>query len=257
MGCRLQTACCLVAHPSFPCALVTEILQRSGNLSALPTLLARTYEDEQPRDKVEGHSLLLAVLPVQVQQGRGQHKEADIADLKNKRHTQLWANPTPPRASAPSCVRRVLVSSTAASGSRGCSWHRKRAEVFLQKPGWNWKGSSCCGSSGCRHLCLPSLWGELLCPCWEMLVYLQLPGASKQLLCLQPCPSHVNPDPPGAAWMAPDPSSCRRFPCEELEGCEELGQHSKPRSAKHPELGVGVVESSRMSRTSGGENRQD
>lgn len=27
---------------------------------------------------------------------------------------------------------------------RYCSWHRSRAEVFLEKQGWNWKGSYCC-----------------------------------------------------------------------------------------------------------------
>lgn len=54
-------------------------------------MLALTYTEEQTRDEVHWHSALLAVLPVQVEQGSRKDKEAYIADLENKRHIQLIA----------------------------------------------------------------------------------------------------------------------------------------------------------------------
>lgn len=66
------------------------MVRYSGHLPDL-TMLALTYAEEQTRDKVHGHSALLAVLPVQVEQGSRKDKEADIADLENKRHIQLIA----------------------------------------------------------------------------------------------------------------------------------------------------------------------
>lgn len=200
MGCRLQTD--LAAWWPTRVFPVLWLLRPSKGLilGSLATL-APTYEEQQPRDKVEGHSFLLAVLPVQVQQCRRQQKEAHIADLKNKMHTQILAIPIPPRTSVSLCVRRILIS------SRGLVWKQE----LLSAQGEDRAGL---GLEGQLLLWLqwlqtplPSLWGqqaqgELLCPFWVMLVYLQLPGVSKQLLC-----SGVNPDPPGAAWMAPDPSS--------------------------------------------------
>lgn len=44
--------------------------------------LAPTYTEEKARDEVHGHGALLAVLPVQVEQGSRKDEEAYIADLQ-------------------------------------------------------------------------------------------------------------------------------------------------------------------------------
>lgn len=53
--------------------------------------LAPTYTEEKARDEIHGHGALLAVLPVQVQQGSRKDEEAYIADLQNKRHIPFVA----------------------------------------------------------------------------------------------------------------------------------------------------------------------
>jgi len=53
--------------------------------------LAPTYTEEKARDEIHGHGALLAVLPVQVEQGSRKDEEAYIADLQNKRHSQFAA----------------------------------------------------------------------------------------------------------------------------------------------------------------------
>lgn len=129
MGCRLQTD--LAAWWPTRVFPVLWLLRPSKGLilGSLATL-APTYEEQQPRDKVEGHSFLLAVLPVQVQQCRRQQKEAHIADLKNKMHTQILGNPHPTTYLSisvceedPDLQQRPRVETGVALGTgRGQSW---------------------------------------------------------------------------------------------------------------------------------------